>query len=395
MRMESRLSLFFFFAVATLAACGGSTLEPAPGGQPPGDVPPGGNPNRPPATCDAQAASNVAVSPIGLDGEGYPPYAVAQCSLVYVSTNRDLILRDLATGTETTIAPVDEAPEAPAVSIDPASGAPVIAWQATINGQALVRLRFEGKTRTISGAFDNAIEPRVNGRRVVFTAYKGPKEAKLDVDMDVWVHDAADGSTRVVFGGKAQQRFADINAKYIVATDFIEDPYGYYEPYRGSDKPENIADIVVYEIANGQVTTRKREKKQAFPVLGNDDVLAYLDWVLVHPQPKLEMYDLRGGRIGDPASDRTIARVEYHSAAVRPGMAGDTLEWIANPDGIGTTELWRAKVTSDAPAQKVAGLENLNLFAPAPTLLGTKAFTVLAVTKPASDNEPLLRVVDR
>ncbi len=393
--MRTRALSSSFFLVLGLAACGGARMDDAPTNPPgPNDVPPGENPNRPRPTCDAKSATDVAVSRAGLNG--YPPYAVAECSLAYINRSGDLVLRDLATGGETTIAPIDEAPEAPAISIDPANGAPIVVWQATIADHSHVRVREGTTTRTISGAFDNAIEPRVSGHRVVFTAYRGPKDAPEDVDTDVWMHDTRDDSTRVVFGGKAQQRFPDINAAYVVASDFSEDPDGHYNSDELPTGPRDLADIVVYEIASGKITTRKREGKQAFPMLGNGDALAYLDWLLVHPEPKLVAYDLRGGRINAPEADREIAKVVYRSVGrVRPAMAGDTLEWIANPDIKGTTELWRAKVTEDVPAQKVAGLESLNLFAPAPSTTGGKGFTVLAVTLPSAHDKPLLRVVER
>ena len=82
--MSPRSALSFI----VLAACGGSaTSESTPSpGQPPGDP----SPSNPSAEVPCGAPpSDIAVASEDLNG--YPPYAVSGCSLVYVSTSRGLV----------------------------------------------------------------------------------------------------------------------------------------------------------------------------------------------------------------------------------------------------------------------------------------------------------------
>jgi hypothetical protein len=206
-------------------------------------------------------------------------------------------------------------------------------------------------------------------------------------DADVWLYDATTGVSQSIFSGPAEQRFADVSPQYVVATDFSEEgPDGKY------DGQDDLADIVVFDRATGTVTKREAELKQAFPMIVNDSLLAYLAWPLVHPEPKLVAYEIRAGRIAGPvAEDEKIADVVLMTTEpVRPSTANGMIEWIANPDG--TTALWRAPADRSSPPVKVAGLDGLHLYAPA----STSSFTVLAsVPADRSGVAPQLRAVGR
>ena len=360
---------FATFAFSALCASCGSTTKDTPG-----------TTARAPA-CDPAAARDIEVS--GEDLNGFPPYAVAACTLVYVSSAGALVARDLTNGTETSIAAASEHPRRPTASVD------LIAWEADENGHAVVRVRASGAVRTVPGTFASSGEPRASGTSVAFTAWNGP--AATD-DTDVWVYDAALGSAKVVLGGPGQQRFADISSKYVVATDFSEDPDG-----RLDNNGTDLADIIAFDRASGAITPRRLPGKQAFPMLGDNDVLAYLDWAAIHPEPKLVGYGLRSGAVlGNPAADRTIATVEYMSSEyARPAVAGGTIEWIANPDGI--TRLYRAPADGSGGPAVVTGLDDLRLYAPASTTSGADhGFTVLATSRSgAAELLPRLRAVSR
>lgn len=351
---------------ALAAACGGETSEqrtPAPASS-------GSSSGTLASSCDAPTA-DVAVA--NSDLNGYPPYAVSGCSLVYVSTSGALLIRDLATGAEETLASADEQPRRPAASPD------VIAWEGTVAGRTTIRVRVRaaGETKTVDGAFVNGTEPRVSATSVAFTAWV------TAVDADVWLYDATSGATQIVFSGPAEQRFADVSASFVVATDFSEDPDGKY------DGQGDLADIVVFDRATSTVSKRVAEKKQAFPMLVNDSLLGYLEWSLVHPEPKLEGYALRVGRIAGPsAEDQTIADVVLRaSEPVRPSTANGMIEWIANPDG--TTKLWRAPADRSSEPVAATGLDGLHLYAPA----ASPAFTIVAGS--AGSAAPRLRIVAR
>lgn len=352
--------------IAMLAACGGETSAGTPA---PGSPPPSSSPS---AACDAPAAANdVAVASNDLNG--YPPYAVTGCSLVYVSTSGALVIRDLATGTEDTLAGSDEQPRRPAASAD------VIAWEAGDAASTVIRVRVRatGETKTVAGAFTGATEPRVSGTNVAFTAWM------TATDADVWLYDATTGASQSIFAGPAEQRFADVSPEYVVATDFSEDPDGKY------DGAGDLADILVFDRTTQAVTKRVAEKKQAFPMLVNGALLGYLEWSLVHPEPKLEGYAIRVGRIAGPAAeDVTIADVVLRtSEPVRPSTANGAIEWIANPDG--KTTLWRAPADRSSAPVAATGLDGLHLYAPA----SAAAFTILAGS--AGGAAPRLRTVAR
>lgn len=353
---------------AAVAACGGGVSDGAPAGALSSSS--GSSGSVPSGSCDAPTA-DVAVA--SNDQNGYPPYAVAGCSLVYVSNAGALVLRDLASGAEETLAAAEERPRHPAASTD------VIAWEAA-EGEATVvrvRVRAASATETISGAFVGAGEPRVSGASVAFTAWVSATDA------DVWLYDAMTGSTHAVFGGPGEQRFADVSAEYVVATDFSEDPDGKY------DGAGDLADIVVFDRATRTATRRVAEKKQAFPMLVNGALLGYLEWSLVHPEPKLEAYALRVGRIAGPAAeDTTIADVVLRAPApVRPSTVNGLIEWIANPDG--KTTLWRAPADRSTEPVAASGLDGLHVYAPA----SGPSFTVLAGS--TGEGAPRLRTVSR
>lgn len=380
-------SVVLIATLATVApACGGradDTGSPSPAvtGNPPPVAPA-------PATCVAGAA-DIAVSSTDLNG--FPPYAASGCSLVYVSSNGDLVVRDLASLAETVLAPKSEHPRRPTAS------AQLIAWEADLAGRAVVRVRKTGgDTTTIltssAGAFAASGEPRASGGSVAFTVWNGP--APTD-DTDVWLYDAATDTTTLAIGGPGQQRFSDVSAKYVVASDFSEDT-----DKRFDNDGKDLSDIIVLDRASGILTTRRAPGKQAFPMItqvGSDDVLAYLAWSGIHPEPKLTAYQLRGGpMLGDPAADKTIADVSYLSSDyARPAAVAGTIEWIANPNG--RTILYRAPADGSAPPVAVNGLEDLHLYAPAPSSGGFTVVATLRATASSGTPEavPRLRAVSR
>ena len=351
-------------AVCMLSACDDS--EPAQtGGSGPAPTPSSSSGGTPPgvAAC-AEGASDIAVASEDLNG--YPPYAVESCSLVYVSTAGDLVLRDLATRAEEVVARAPERPRRPAMSKE------LVVWEAEERGARVVRVlprAPRGEAYTIVGAFAMAGEPRVKNDAIVFTAWGSTIERS---DSDVWLHVAGTRETKLAIGGAGQQRFADVSEKVIVATDFSEDPDGVYDG-RGTD----LADLVVIDRATGQITRRAAPGKQAFPMLGDGDLLAYLEWSTVHPEPKLVAYDLKVGPLfGQPSADRLVANVTFMSTEyARPAVSGGMLEWVANPDG--RTALYRAPLDGSAAPLRVGGLDDLQLFAPALS----SGFTVLATSR--------------
>ena len=369
--------------LAIIAACGGARDEgPAEASSSSGAPAPA--PASSASTCDPSAARDVVVASDDLNG--YPPYAVAECSLVYVSSSGDLMLRDLATTAEVKLAPVSEKPRRPTVAIDVDGDRRtlLVAWESTLAAGPAVRVSYGDRVSTVAGEFVMATEPRARDHFVAFTAWKGTTASD---DTDVWLYDARTDTARPAIGGPGQQRFADVSGTHVVATDFSEDPDGRFD---------GANDLAVLDIASSAVTRRAVPGKQAFPMLSSKGALAYLSWNAVQAQPTLESYVLMAGSVlGDPGADHMIARVKYSSPEpARPAFAGETLEWIADPDGV--TALYRAPADGSAAPARAFGQAGLLLYAPASSS-GTRAdFTVLAASRLSSaDRTPRLHAVGR
>ena len=237
-----------------------------------------------------------------------------------------------------------------------------------------------GKPVVIGGGFDHAGEPRAARGVVVFTAWKTPNPLG---DTDVLAFDTVSLRTLLIAGGPAQQRFADVSDTHVALTDFIEDPDGAF-----NDNGTDLADIVVFDRATRSLSTRARPGKQAFPVLASQTHLGYLDWGLIHPEPKFSQFTLRAGLIAQGAApDVTVFEIQNVSfQRILPAGRNGVLEWIHQP---GTASLWRAPADLSSAPLQVAGLEGLELYAPS----AASALTVLAVRPP---NGPLvLRGVSR
>jgi hypothetical protein len=361
------------------AGCGASARDDSPGTQPEAGAPEAGADAGPGAACDA-SISGLEVSDEGL--YGYPPYAAADCRLVYVSKSGALLLRDLTSGAETELESASLHPRRPTIAAD------TIAWEATEGPLAsVVRVRFADRTTTVTGAFHHSGEPRTAANSVVFTGWKASDDLG---DTDVYLWDASRGSLAVVYEGPAQQRFADVSEGLVAYTDFAEDP-----DQRFDDNHDDRADVVVYDRATRVLTTRKVDGKQAFPMIASASQIAYLhwDWSEIHPEPKFVAYWLRVAGVGvPPASDVNIAHVtNFAPPYVRPTVGPSTLEWIENLAG-GTPALVRAPIDGSRAPAKVEGLDGLQLYAPS----AAQSFTVLA-TRPAATTTvpPQLRSVRR
>lgn len=323
---------FFLFLGAILANVGcSSNLAPTP-------MP----------ICDSAEITDVPITSRDAYGAapyylGYPPYAVDGCSLVYVapSTNLDmpgeLRLRNLDVGDESILAEAALFPRRPVLAGN------WIAWEAESQGRTLIHVTHSGSKETIviDGDFDHATEPRISSSAVVFTAWLGPE---MTADTDIVMYEFAAKSWQWVARGPGQQRFADISETHIAWSDFAEDPDGRFD-----ENDLDVADIVLFNRESRTTEARPRIGKQAFPMLGATGKLAFLDWNLVHPEPKLVAYDLRLANLDSPLADSVLVESIRTSAPyVRPVAHGNLLEWIAMTDLVNAT-LWRLSTVSKEP----------------------------------------------
>jgi hypothetical protein len=335
-------------AAMALTACGGSSSGPSPS-----------------ASCDADAAEGIAVATSDPYGGrytlGYPPYAVAGCSLAYVTPSGELVLRDLVDARERSLEAASSTPRRPAIAGD------LVAWEATLDGRDVVRVLGPTGAITLTGAFDHAREPRVAEDAVVFTAWLGEDDTS---DTDVLLYTPSTGAIEVVGGGPGQQRFADISATHVAWTDFAEDPDGVF-----GDDSGDAADIVVRDRASGATTPLVRPGKQAFPELGAPGKIAYLDWGLVHPEPKFGGYDLRVADI-DGGGDALAAQILTHAPYLRPAARGSRLDWVSAESVGGDLSLMQRAVDLQTPAETVGEFGEESAFGP----VATDGFTLVGAS---------------
>lgn len=319
------------------------------------------------------SAQGVAVADVDLDG--FPPYSLDGCRLAYVSAATGaLVVRDLLTGAEQLVAAGPEAPRRPSLSPD------VLAWEASDGATNVVRVLVAGNTKTLSGPFLHAGEPRATTGAVVFTGWL---QSDKSGDTDVFLFDVATGDVSLVLGGTGQQRFADVSPSHVAVSDFSEDPAGIYTGDGGS-----LSDVVVLDRSTLTPTTLKLPGKQAFPMLGGGQRLAYLDWLEVHPMPKLHQYELHSVPLASLGDKPTLVASVTSDVAVRPTVFAGVAEWVARSSDVST--LRRAPLDASSAPQLVNLGATSVLHAPA----GGADFTVLAVRSSPSA-PPLLHALPR
>jgi hypothetical protein len=357
-------------ALVSLAGCGDAGGETTP---PPG---PTSTSTPSPPSCATITLDGLHVAASDVHGGtpyalGYPPYAIDGCRLVYVAAAEGglggaLVLRDFATGKEQTIAEAAEEPRRPSIAGE------WIAWEATVSGAPAVRV--EGKSGdavTIQGAFDHAGEPRAATDAIVFTAWLGPGDT---ADTDIFLYRPATQELAAVSTTPKQQRFADISATHIAWSDFVDDPDGFF---KGGGHAAAQGDVVLFDRATSTAKTREIPGKQAFPILGATGKVAYLDWVGVQPEPKLDAYTLRIGGLDAPVeSDALVAEIATPELHVRPVARGPLLEWVESPGG-GSPQLRRRRADLVTPAFMLPGLEGLEILGP----VASDAITLVGVRK--------------
>ena len=314
--------------------------------------------------CSLAAVSGLDVAATDFYGGtpyalGYPSYAIDGCRLVYLAPGAGgigagaLVLRDLHTGDETTIAGAAEEPRRPSIAGD------LITWEATVSGAPGVRVKGKsGDVITIAGAFDHAGEPRAADDAVVFTAWLGPNDTD---DTDIYLYRPDTMELTAVGATPKQQRFPDISATHLAWTDFGDDASGYYKDvYSQTDK----ADVVTFDRATSKATQRHRPGKQAFPILGVAGKVAYLDWVGVQPEPKLDGYSLQIANLGAPVElDVRVSQIYTPLIHVRPVARGALLEWVGISENQ-QSQMLRQRADLATPAVVLPGLDGMDLVGP-------------------------------
>lgn len=276
------------------------------------------------AGCSAAEVPSIALfSGGGWDALGYPPYALEDCQLLYVASDRALYRRLLPDGPDELIEAASAKPRRPTLAGN------VLAWEIDDEvGKSQVRVLYADTKRTLRHGLDHGGEPRATRDAVVFTAFAG---AQRSDDSDVYLYDVARDEIAPVAVGPGQQRFADVSETHVALTDFSEDPRGYF------DEVASISDVLIVERSTGQRLLRHLTGKQAFPLLGRDGELLYLDWGAVHPEPKFSQFWLKSGTIAQaPEQDASVTaeQVRTDPAYVRPSLHGSNVDYIDTRAGM-------------------------------------------------------------
>jgi hypothetical protein len=347
------------------ATSGGTNTSATGGAEPEGGAPSAGanaagNAGSTGASADpscALMARGVAIH-ASWDPLGYPLYALDGCNLAYVAPDGSLHWRELTTVDDRVLDGPENVPRRPTLKAD------VMAWEVVLDGRSQVRVRTKSGTTTLTGRFDHAAEPKAARDAVVFTAFSAQSP---NSDSDVFLYDVASETASVALGGPGQQRFADVSPEFVAASDFSEDPQGYF------DEASSAADIVLLSRTDGSVTLRPKPGKQAFPMLGADGLLAYLHWGDVHPEPKFSAFGLFVARADStPESDTLVRDIHTDPSYIRPSVRGTVVDFIDATGGI--TTLYRAPLSPlGEPVVGAQGNAAESLLGPA----GTESFTVV------------------
>jgi hypothetical protein len=217
-----------------------------------------------------------------------------------------------------------------------------------------VRVRSGGETRTVTGSFAQATEPRAAADAVVLTTWQG---LTPDADTDIALFSVATGELTPVFTGPAQQRFADLSSTHVAFSDFAEDPDGTFD-----QNESDLADIVLFDRSTRQLDPHPLAGKQAFPQLGVDGAVVYLAWPGDHPEPKFQHYGVSVWTLAT-ALDRSLGEVDTGLVNyARPDARGGSVQWVFYPGG--KARLLRAVLADGKAGQPVPGLDGLTVFAP-------------------------------
>jgi hypothetical protein len=121
-------------------------------------------------------------------------------------------------------------------------------------------------------------------------------------------------------------------------------------------------------------------------MLGSSGTLAYLEWVTVHPVPKLQEYSIMAVELtalGAPGVKLADVQSEQ---AVRPTARAGVAEWVVRWSS--QSSLWRAALDGSTAPQQL----NLGSVAVLHAPSSSSSMTVLAVRKTAASAPALVAV---
>jgi len=200
-------------------------------------------------------------------------------------------------------------------------------WTLTFSGDV------PGEPVLLRGGRGDQDQPAISGTRVVWIGRDREPYSALEAEVYTMDLAVADSERRLTNDG-AEQTQPDIDGDRIVWADYSPSPDLRYLDI--NDPLRNNADILGFDLATNTAFTMTNDpSKQLRPAI-DKDVVAWLDWRGINPEPKYSEFQVFVRRIGEPV-ERRLAWSSWSRPDLwkRPAVADGVVLFIAEPSALG------------------------------------------------------------
>ncbi|MCC6624602.1 MAG: hypothetical protein IT385_25360 [Deltaproteobacteria bacterium] len=189
-----------------------------------------------------------------------------------------------------------------------------------------------GSAALLRGGPGDQDEPALSGARLVWIGRDAAPHTALEAE--VWTLELGAGaharSERRLTFDAAEQTQPDVDGDTIVWADFTLSPAARYLPE--NDPLKNNADILGIDLATDEALEITRDlSKQLRPAI-DGDVVAWLDWRGINPEPKYSEFQVYVRRFGELV-ERRLAWSSWDRPELwrRPAVSQGVVVFIAEP----------------------------------------------------------------
>ncbi|MFO0744209.1 MAG: hypothetical protein U1F43_00855 [Myxococcota bacterium] len=223
---------------------------------------------------------------------------------------------------------------APGVQKDPVLDGDRLVWADQRGGDFdLWTLTFAngvaGQPVLLRGGAGDQDQPAVSGSRVVWIGRDNAPYSPLEAEVYALDLRVANSERRLTTDAFEQTQ-PDVDGDKVVWADYSLSVAGQYLPE--ADPLRNNADILGFDLATGLAFEVTRDpSKQLAPTI-DGDVIAWLDWRGINPEPKYSEFQVFARRLGDPL-ERRLAWSSWDRPELwrRPAVAHGIVVFIAEP----------------------------------------------------------------